>query len=112
MVSLSIRDLSSRRYTTNNRWCSKKTVPAQLLNARWLKLACLADTDSGKKRTANCSKFSNSTVFSVACAKRSYALDYAGALPLVDKKTPFASIAPGRLSVDGNRRPNSHWVVA
>jgi hypothetical protein len=112
MVSLSIRDLSSRRYTTKNRWCSKKVVPAQSLKALWLKLAGLADTDLEKQKTVNCSQMFKSIVLAV-CAKQSYALNYAGTLSLVDRRTPFTLlIALERLSVDGNRRPSSHWVVA
>ncbi|MBE9168747.1 hypothetical protein IQ238_14935 [Pleurocapsales cyanobacterium LEGE 06147] len=111
MVSLSIRDLFSRRYTNNNRWCSKEAVPARLLNlTRSLELACLADSKSSRERYEQ--QFASPTAFGAAYAKRSDALDYAGAFRLVDRRTPFALTAQGRLSVDGNRRPSSHWVVA
>jgi hypothetical protein len=113
MVSLSSRDLFSRRYITNNRWCSKKAVTARSLKFfRSLELACLADTDSRNKRTVAGSQFLNPTAFGAVCVKRSYALNYVGQFPLVYEKTPLALTARGQLSVDGNRRPSSHWVVA
>jgi hypothetical protein len=114
MVSLSIRDLFSRRYTTNNRWCSKKAVPARSLQfARSLELACLADSDSGRQGTDARRQFSSPTALCTACAKRSDVLDYGGAFRLIyRRKTPFALTAQGQLSIDGNRRFSSHQVVA
>lgn len=113
MVSLSIRDLFSRRYTINYKWCSKKAGTARSLKFfRLLEPVGLANTDSGRKKTVARSHFSKQTAFCAVCAKRSYALNYVEKFPLVYKIMSLALTARRQLFVDGNRRPSSHWVVA